>query len=86
MDLEEIRPDLDEILPDLDRSDKIDQRTTSIYRESYFRWDFQSSRLKIGFPCFNPSTEPLISGFGIGEPPSTVTGIESDSYQSGLGG
>ena len=88
-DLKEIRPDLDEISPDLDRSDKIDWRTTSIGGESYFRWDFRSGQLKIGFPCFNPSTDLSVSGFGIGEPPPTVAGIGSDGSRYGsarLGG
>ena len=87
-DLKEIRPDLDEISPDLNRSDKIDRQTTSIGGESYFQWDFQSGRLKIGFPCFNSSTDPPVSGFGSRDPPPTVAGVGSDDsrYQSvGLG-
>ena len=81
-DLEEIRPDLDEISPDLDRSDEIDRRTTSIDGESNFRCVFQSGRLKIDFSCFNPSTDPPVSGFGSRDPPPTVAGIGS----AGLGG
>ena len=67
---------------DLDKSDKIDQGTTLISGESYFRWVFRSSRLKIGFPCFNSSTDLPVSGFGIEDPPLTVTGIGSAGYRS----
>ena len=88
-DLKEIRPDLDKISPDLDRSKKIDRRTTSIDGESYFRWDFWSGQLKIGFPCFNLSIDLPVSGFGIGEPPPTVASVGSDDFRYGsveLGG
>ena len=85
-DLEEIRPDLDEISPDLDRSDEIDRRTTSIDGESNFRCVFRSGRLKIGFPCFNPSTDPPVLGFGSRDPPPTVAGVGSAGSRSGSAG
>ena len=79
-ELDEIRPDLDEISPDLDRSDEIDRRTTSIDGESNFRCVFQSGRLKIDFSCFNPSTDPPVSGFGSRDPPPTVAGVGLDGW------
>ena len=84
--LEEIRPDLDEISPDLDRLDEIDRRTTSIDGESNFRCVFRSGRLKIGFPCFNSSTDPPVSGFGSRDPPPTVAGVRLAGYWSGSAG
>ena len=40
----------------------------------------------LGFSCKDPSTDPLISVPGHGDPPSTFTGIESDTFWFGLGG
>ena len=40
----------------------------------------------LGFSCKDPSTGPLISVPGHGDPPSTFTGIESDTFWFGLGG
>ena len=84
--LEEIRPVLDEISSDLHRSDEIDRRTTSIDGESNFRCVFRSGRLKIGFPCFNPSTDPPVSGFGSRDPPPTVVDVGSVGSRSGSAG
>ena len=81
-DLKEIRPDLDEISPDLNRSDKIILANYFNRRRKLFPVCFPVGSVEIGFPCFNPSTDPPSSDFGIWDPPPTVTGVGSDGSRS----
>ena len=96
MDLNEIRPnlieisaDLNEIRPDLKEIQQDLSVKSSENRVTIFRCVVQSSRLKIGFSCSNPSTNPPVSGFMGGAPPPTVTGVKSAGFRAGsarLGG
>ena len=63
-----------------DRLDKI--RLANYFEESYFQWIFRLGRLKIGFPCSNPSTNSPVSGFGGEDSLLTIIGIGL----AGLGG
>ena len=61
------------------------RRTTSS-TEKTFPVYFPVGSVEIGFPCFNPSTDPPSSDFGIWDPPPTVTGVGSDGSRSGSAG
>ena len=47
---------------------------------------FPVRSVEIGFPCFNPSTDPPDSDFGIGDLPPTVTGVGSAGFRAGSAG
>ena len=59
---------------------------TPIGGELKIRCVFRSGRLKIGFSCSNPSTDPSVSGFLGGDPLPSVAGVRSDGFQAGSGG
>ena len=54
--------------------------------EKAFPLCFPVGSVEIGFPCFNPSTDPPDSDFGSGDPPPTVTGVGSAGSRSGSAG
>ena len=59
---------------------------TPISGELKFRCVFRSGRLKIGFSCSNPSTDPPVSGFLGEDPLPTIADVGSDGFQAGSAG
>ena len=62
------------------------QLPTPIGGELKFRCVSRSGRLKIGFSCSNPSTDPPVSSFLGGDPLPTIADVGSDSFQAGSAG
>ena len=75
--------DLDECLQDLTRSTSKREGEGNELRA--FEGRLVGS-VGIGFSCKDLSTDPLILVSGHGDPPSTFTSIESDTFRFGLGG
>ena len=67
----------------------LDRRTLELMENNKFWCIRRSGRLKIGFSCLNPSTDPPVLGFGGGDLPSTIASIGLNGSRAGsarLGG